>query len=82
MVSLALLGFVLAFLGLGLRRPFIWVLAYLYVDIVAPQKIAVEFLDPLQISLVAFIAAFGGWAFADYKLDSRFSLRQWLLLAC
>jgi len=81
MVSLALLAFVLAFLGLGVRRPFIWVLAYLYVDIVAPQKIAVEFLDPLQISLVAFIAAFGGWAFADYKLDSRFSLRQGLLLA-
>ena len=81
MVSLALLGFVLAFLALGVRRPFVWVLAYVYVDIVAPQKIAVTLLDPLQISLVAFIAAFGGWAFADYKLDSRFSLRQGILLA-
>ncbi len=81
MVSLALLGFVLAFLALGVRRPFAWVLAYVYVDIVAPQKIAVTLLDPLQISLVAFIAAFGGWAFADYKLDSRFSLRQGILLA-
>lgn len=80
MVSLAIALFVFAFLGLGMRRPFIWVLAYLYVDIVAPQKLAVSLLDPLQISLVAFIAAFGGWAFADHKQDSRWTLRQSLLL--
>jgi O-antigen ligase len=79
-VSLAIALFVFAFLALGMRRPFIWVLAYLYVDIVAPQKLAVSLLDPLQISLVAFIAAFGGWAFADYKQDSRWTLRQTLLL--
>jgi probable O-glycosylation ligase (exosortase A-associated) len=79
-VSLAIALFVFAFLGAGMRRPFIWVLAYLYVDIVAPQKLAVSLLDPLQISLVAFIAAFGGWAFADYKQDSRWTLRQSLML--
>jgi O-antigen ligase len=79
-VSLAIALFVFAFLGAGMRRPFIWVLAYLYVDIVAPQKLAVSLLDPLQISLVAFIAAFGGWAFADYKQDSRWTMRQSLLL--
>jgi probable O-glycosylation ligase (exosortase A-associated) len=79
-VSLAIALFVFAFLFAGLRRPFIWVLAYLYVDIVAPQKLAVSLLDPLQISLVAFIAAFGGWAFADHKQDSRWTLRQSLML--
>lgn len=81
MVSLAIACFVLAFLALGMRRPFIWVLAYCYVDIVGPQKIAVSLLDPLQVSLVAFIAAFGGWLIADNKTDSRFTLRQGLILA-
>ncbi len=80
MVSLALALFVFAFLGLGLRRPFIWVLAYLYIDIIAPQKLSITLLGPLQISLIAFLAAFGGWAFADYKQDSRWTLRQTLLL--
>ena len=38
---------------LGLRRPFIWVLAYLYVDIVAPQKIGWVILPSVQASLLA-----------------------------
>ena len=40
MLDLALTAFALVLLALGLRRPFLWVLAYLYVDIVAPQKIS------------------------------------------
>ena len=44
-LSLALTVFVLAFLALGLRRPFLWVLAYLYIDILAPQKISWFLLD-------------------------------------
>ncbi len=39
MLDLALTGFIGLFLALGLRRPFVWVLAYIYIDIVAPQKI-------------------------------------------
>jgi hypothetical protein len=39
-LELFMAGFVRLFLALGLRRPFIWVLAFMYVDIVAPQKIA------------------------------------------
>jgi len=81
MVSLAMACFVLALLALGLRRPFIWVLAYLYIDIVAPQKIAISLLGPLQISLIAFIAASVGWMLADNKTNSRFSYRQGLILA-
>lgn len=79
MVDLALFGFVAGFLALGLRRPFLWVLAYLYIDIVAPQKISWFLLASIPISLIAFAAAFGGWIAADDKRDSRFTLRQTLL---
>jgi O-antigen ligase len=65
---------------LGFRRPFIWVLAYLYIDIVAPQKVVWAILPSLQISLVAFIAAFAGWLFVDRKDHSRFGMRQALML--
>lgn len=80
MLDLALTGFVLALLALGLRRPFIWVLAYIYIDILAPQKISWFLLASLPISLIAFVAAFGGWALVDDKRDSRFTLRQGLIL--
>lgn len=80
MFSLALTLYVVTFLLLGLRRPFIWVLAYLYIDIVAPQKVVWAILPSMQISLVAFIAAFAGWLFVDRKEHSRFTLRQALML--
>ena len=76
MLDLALTGFVLIFLALGLRRPFVWVLAYLYVDIVAPQKISYFLLAAIPLSLIVFIAAAAGWMLADDKRDSRFTWRQ------
>ena len=79
MIDVALFGFVAGFLALGLRRPFLWVLAYLYIDIVAPQKISWFLLASIPISLIAFIAAFAGWIVSDDKRDSRFTLRQALL---
>lgn len=79
MLDLALLGFIGAFLAAGLRRPFVWVLAYLYVDIVAPQKISWFLLASIPISLIAFVAAFGGWLITDDKRNSRFTLRQALI---
>ena len=39
MLDLALLGFIGLMLALGLKRPYLWVLVYLYVCIVVPQKI-------------------------------------------
>ncbi len=80
MLDLALAGFVLGLMALGLRRPFLWVLAYLYIDVVAPQKISYFLLASIPISLIAFLAAFGGWMLADDKINSRFALRQWLIL--
>ena len=61
MTELGLVAFIAAFLALGIRRPFLWVLAYLYIDILAPQKFTWMILPKLQISLVVFLAALGGW---------------------
>ncbi len=81
MLDLALFLFVAAFLLAGLRRPFVWVLAYLYIDILGPQKIGWTLTPLFPISLIAFCAAFAGWILADPKKGTRFTLRQGILLA-
>jgi O-antigen ligase len=80
-LDLAITAFTLAFLTLGFRRPFLWVLAYLYIDILTPQKISWSLLASLPISLIAFLLAFGGWLLLDDKRDTRFTLRQALIVA-
>jgi O-antigen ligase len=80
MLDLALTAFVLAFLALGVRRPFVWVLAYIYVDILAPQKISWALLASLPVSLIVFVAAFGGWLLIDDKRLSRFTFRQGVIV--
>ena len=79
MIDLALTAFVFAVLAAGVRRPFLWVLAYVYIDILAPQKISWMLLTHLPISLIAFVLAFAGWAYLDGKQGSRFSFRQGLI---
>lgn len=79
MIDKCLTAFLLFYLALGFRRPFLWVLAYLYVDIVAPQLISWGILSHIPTSLIFFIAAFAGWLFLDDKTDSRFTFRQGLL---
>ena len=57
MRDLAFVAFLGAFLLLGLRRPFLFVLAYAYVDIVAPQRLSYYLLSGGSIVLYAAIAA-------------------------
>lgn len=80
MLDLALGGFAAFMLAMGIRRPFLWVLAYLYIDILMPQKFSYFLLSSIPISLITFVAAFGGWLIADDKKDSRFTMRQALIL--
>jgi probable O-glycosylation ligase (exosortase A-associated) len=80
MLDLALLAFVGLFLALGLKRPFFWVLLYIYIDVVAPQKIGWGAIQILPLSLIAFAAAFLGWLILDRKEGSRFNFRQALIL--
>lgn len=81
MIDLALLAFIGYVLLLGLRRPFIWVLLYVYIDILAPQRIGYSLIVSLPVSLIAFGAAFGGWLLLDRKEGGRFTVRQGLMLA-
>ncbi len=80
MLDLVFIAFIGYILLLGLRRPFLWVLLYVYIDILAPQRIGYSIITELQVSLIAFAAAFGGWLFLDRKEGARFSLRQGLML--
>jgi len=78
-LNLFLTAFVTAFLGAGVRRPFLFVLAYAYIDIVAPQKVTVGFLAQVPVSLIAFVCAVTGWLIAENKNGIRISPRQFVL---
>ncbi|MDE8651690.1 DUF5935 domain-containing protein [Novosphingobium album (ex Liu et al. 2023)] len=81
MLDLALAGFFALLLAMGLKRPFIWILCYLYVDILSPQIISYRILAALPVSQIAFLAAFGGWLLFDRKEGTRFTWRQGLMAA-
>lgn len=76
--------FLLAFLGalflLAARRPFLFVLTYVYIDIVSPQHISYYLLNAIPVSMIAFAAAGLSWLVFDDKRDSRFAPRQALML--
>ena len=76
--------FFIAFLGLfglmGLKRPFLLVAVYAYIDIVSPQRLSYFLLNTIPISAMAFAAMVGAWLVMDDKKDCRFSARQGLML--
>ncbi|SEK95882.1 probable O-glycosylation ligase, exosortase A-associated [Sphingomonas palmae] len=80
MRDLAFIGFLLALWGTGFRRPFLFVLAYVYIDIISPQRLTYYMLNSVPISLIAVVLVVLGWALADDKKDSRFAPRQALFL--
>ncbi len=80
MIDLVFIGFIGFVLMLGLRRPFIWVMLYVYISILAPQKIGYGIIQSLQIALIAFAAAFAGWLLLDDKRGAKFTTRQALML--
>ncbi len=79
MHDLALIGFLVSFVALGFRRPFIFVLAYAYVDIVSPQRLSYYLLNNIQVSLITFGLAILSWAFVEDKRNARFTARQGLM---
>jgi probable O-glycosylation ligase (exosortase A-associated) len=76
--------FFVAFLGifflLGIKRPFLLIAVYAYIDIVSPQRLSYFLLNSIPISAIAFALAAGAWLLVDDKKDCRFSFRQCLLL--
>jgi probable O-glycosylation ligase (exosortase A-associated) len=80
MRDLAFVGFLVALIGMGFRRPFLLVLGYVYVDIVSPQRLTYLLLNTVPISLIMVFLAVAGWALFDDKKDTRVVPRQILLL--
>ena len=81
MRDLVLLAFIAAVVVMGLKRPFLWVLLYIYVDIVSPQKVGYGIITSISLSMLCFVAAFAGYVLLDSKQGSRFTLRQGLIVA-
>ncbi len=79
MRDLAFIGFLLAILGLGFRRPFLFVLAYVYIDIVSPQRLTYLLLNAVSISLIAVGLAIVAWIAVDDKRNARLAPRQGLI---
>lgn len=81
MLDAALFLTVIVMFLMGLRRPFLWVLTYLYIDILAPQKMGWSLMQLFPVSFIAFILAFVGWAFFDRKSGTRINIRQVIFFA-
>ncbi len=81
MHDLALIGFLVALIAMGFRRPFLLVLAYVYVDIVSPQRLSYYMLNSVPVSLICVALAVLAWALVDDKRDTRVAPRQFLMLA-
>ncbi|MGZ8361685.1 MAG: DUF5935 domain-containing protein [Allosphingosinicella sp.] len=80
MRDLALIGFLAALLTLGLKRPFLFVLAYIYVDIVSPQRLSYYLLNSISISMYVAVLALGAWLLFERKDGVSFTVRQGLML--
>lgn len=80
MHDLALVGFLALFVAAGFRRPFLFVLMYVYIDIVSPQRLTYYLLNSIPVSLIAVALAVGGWAMADDKSGTRFAPRQAMIV--
>ncbi|MBK8629762.1 MAG: putative O-glycosylation ligase, exosortase A system-associated [Sphingomonadales bacterium] len=79
MRDLAFVGFLGLMFLFGFKRPFLFVLTYAYIDIVAPQRLTYLLLNSVPISLIAVALAVLGWLVADDKGDTRFAPRQALI---
>lgn len=65
------LVFLLACLFTAIKRPFLFILVYCYVDIVAPQRLSFFLLNKVPLSLIMFGLAIVGWLVADSKKGMR-----------
>ena len=79
MRDLAFVGFLAALLALGLRRPFLFVLVYIYIDTVSPQRLSWYLLNSVPLSMIVASLAFAGWLLVDRKTGFRLTVRQGLI---
>lgn len=80
MRDLVFVAFLMALFATGFRRPFLFVLAYAYVDIIAPQRLTYWLLNSVPVSMIAAALAMLSWAIVDDKRNARVAPRQGLML--
>lgn len=80
MRDLVFVAFLCALFAAGLRRPFVFVLTYVYIDIVSPQRLTYILLNSVPISLIAAGMSVVAWIAVDDKRDTRIAPRQILML--
>lgn len=80
MRDLVFVAFLAAIFAAGFRRPFIFLLAYAYIDIVSPQRLTYILLNSVPISLIAVGLSVLGWIAIDDKRDVRVAPRQLLIV--
>lgn len=71
MRDLFFVAFLFASLFLAIKRPFLFILVYCYVDIVAPQRLSFFLLNQVSLSLIMFGLAIIGWLVGDSKKGMR-----------
>lgn len=81
MRDLLLIGFLAAVLTFGVRRPFLFVLAYVYVDTVSPQRLSYYLLNSVPLSMIVAMLAVAGWLLFDPKDRLKVTGRQALMMA-
>ena len=79
MRDLIFVGYVAAILLLAFKRPFLFTLAYAYIDICSPQRLSYFMLNSVPLSLIVFGFAVLGFLVSDDKNNVRISPR-WALL--
>jgi probable O-glycosylation ligase (exosortase A-associated) len=77
--DLALLGFLAALLALGLKRPFLFALAYVYVDTVSPHRLSYFLLNSIPLSMIVAVLAVLGWVFGDRMRGFSLTARQGMM---
>jgi probable O-glycosylation ligase (exosortase A-associated) len=81
MRDLAFVGFLAALLALGFKRPFLFVLAYVYIDTVSPQRLSYYLLNSVPLSMIVALLAVAGWLLFDPKDRLKLTARQGLMIA-
>ncbi|MBX3592984.1 putative O-glycosylation ligase, exosortase A system-associated [Sphingomonas sp.] len=81
MRDIGFIAFLATIFLLGFRRPFLFVLVYVYIDVVSPQRMSYFLLNAFPISAMAVGFAVLTWLAFDDKKDMRVAPRQGLMLA-
>jgi probable O-glycosylation ligase (exosortase A-associated) len=81
MRDFAFIGFLLVLFWFALRRPFLFVLSYVYVDTLQPQRLSYLLFNKVPVSLICFGLAFASWLFVGDKSETKMSPRQWMMTA-